>query len=166
MTGVRTHRLTTTPEGGPHVLLLDASGGDVDPDQLRQQARQWPEASSANFASRAYRFPLALVAWHHEPVGIDIERIDPYDEDFCISICTHAERATFSGVSDPAQHQSSLWCSKEALAKALGDAIRYRPQQLESPLRWPEGRSGRWRAQELAAPEGHVAWVCWQGIAP
>jgi phosphopantetheinyl transferase len=55
-----------------------------------------------------------------------------------------------------------MWCGKEALSKALGDALAYDPRRLGSPLSWPDGRSGAWCAAELPAPAGHVAWLCWR----
>ncbi len=58
---------------------------------------------------------------------------------------------------------AELWCAKEALAKALGDAVDYDPRRLESPIRWPELRSGPWRARPIPAlPAGHVGWLCWR----
>jgi hypothetical protein len=58
------------------------------------------------------------------------------------------------------------WCSKEALAKALGDPLRYDPRRLGSPIRWPASRSGPWRAIPLRAPTGHAAWLCWLSATP
>jgi hypothetical protein len=64
--------------------------------------------------------------------------------------------------ADPDNYLTSLWASKEALAKALGDAMLYEPSRLGSPQHWPRGQAGPWRAAELAAPAGHVAWLCWR----
>lgn len=76
---------------------------------------------------RSYRYPYALVASHSEPVGVDVERIEPFDEAFLESILTPSERR--AGVSDanPDRCVASLSSSKEALAKALGDATRHDP---------------------------------------
>lgn len=57
---------------------------------------------------------------------------------------------------------TSLWSSKEALAKALGDALDYDPRRLEGPGAWPEGRSGSWRARALEPAGEYVGWVCWR----
>jgi hypothetical protein len=57
---------------------------------------------------------------------------------------------------------TSLWSSKEALAKALGDALAYDPRRLESPLNWEDGAAGRWRARELTPEPGYVAWLVWR----
>lgn len=61
----------------------------------------------------------------------------------------------------PDNYLTSLWAAKEALAKALGDALCYEPSRLGSPQHWPRGQAGPWRAKQLPAPSGHVAWLCW-----
>ena len=55
-------------------------------------------AADAAHTSRSYRYPYALVASHSEPVGVDIERIEPFDQAFLESILTPSERR--AGVSD------------------------------------------------------------------
>jgi hypothetical protein len=170
---------------GPAVWLIDARAiGLADEAALRAHARQRSAETGAPFTSRSYSFPLALVAWHTAPVGCDIERIVPCDEAFADSIRTPTERATAAEEDDAsgdtadddgterdsADHDSadrdrritSLWCSKEALSKALGDALDYDPRRLEGPGAWPDGRSGPWRAAALDLAEGHVAWVSWR----
>jgi len=42
----------------------------------------------------------------------------------------------------PDNYLTSLWAAKEALAKALGDALCYEPSRLGSPQHWPRGRPG------------------------
>jgi hypothetical protein len=56
---------------------------------------------------------------------------------------------------------TALWSSKEALAKALGDAGDYDPRRLGSPMFWTGGAAGRWRTRRLAVPPGYLAWLCW-----
>lgn len=147
--------------GQPRTRLLDARAEGLDEPGLRARARELAARAGAPHASRSYRYPYALLAWHEHRVGVDIERVEPLDPDFVESICTPSERRRLRGGSD-ARHVTSLWCSKEALAKALGDAVDYDPRRLDSPLAWPDGRSGAWRARELPAPGGHVAWLCWR----
>lgn len=146
----------------PQVRLLDARPADLDVAQLRGWARAETAAHNAPYVARSYRYPYALIAWHEQPVGVDIERIEPCDTAFARSICTPAERAdpAFPTYSDT--YITSLWCSKEALAKALGDATEYDPLRLESPTRWPSGRAGPWLAAPLVVAEGHTAWLCWR----
>jgi phosphopantetheinyl transferase (holo-ACP synthase) len=79
------------------------------------------------------------------------------------SITTPAERAALDGVTDLDAWATDLWSSKEALAKALGDAVLHDPRRLDAPMRWPGFRSGPWRCSRVAPlPERHVAWLCWR----
>jgi hypothetical protein len=95
-------------------------------------------------------------------VGVDIERVGRCDDAFACSIQTPAERATGSPHGDRDRYLTSLWSSKEALAKALGEPLAYEPRRLEGPGAWPEGRSGPWRARALDLGAGYLGWVCWR----
>ena len=152
---------------GPAVFLLRAVDGAEGPgclEELREAARALVQGVGAACSSRSYRHPLAVVALSERPVGIDIERVLPFDRDRADSILTPDERRL--GLSASGALLSSIWSSKEALAKALGDARDYDPRRLESPLFWPDGRSGRWRARRLEGLEADlVGWVCWQAHA-
>jgi len=149
-------------EAAPQVRLIDARAiGLPDESALREHARACSAGTSASSTSRSYCFPLALVAWHTSAVGIDIERVGPCDEVFADSIRTPAERAMGWPADDPDRVFTSLWSSKEALSKALGDALDYDPRWLEGPGAWPDGRSGPWRAATLDVGDDHVAWLCW-----
>ncbi len=150
----------------PAVQLIDARQQGLDEAGLRARARALSDAAGAGHVSRSYSFPYALVVAHSERVGVDIERIRPCDAAFARSICTPAEVADIAAVADPNEHFTSLWSSKEALAKALGDALAYDPQRLESPALWVDGRAGVWRAAELRIAAGHVGWLCWRAAAP
>lgn len=130
--------------------------------ELRGLARSHLAASNAPYRSRSYRAPLALVAWADGPVGADIERIGPLGRRFAESVCTPAERDRFDSKLEDPQFVTSLWSGKEALAKALGDALAYDPQRLESPLGWERGTAGGWRARELRPEPGYVAWLVWR----
>jgi len=112
--------------------------------------------------SRSYRYPYALVGWHCEPLGVDIERISPCDGAFADLICTPAERPVAACASDMDTFLASLWCAKEALAKTLGNALLYEPSRLESPANWPGQRAGSLRGVRLSVPGDHVAWACWR----
>ena len=147
--------------------MLDARDARcADATALRESARAAAESLGQEQVSRSYSFPLALVAGHTGAVGVDIERIEVCTGAFADSIRTPTERtaaatgaATGAAVDDRAV--ISLWSAKEALAKALGDALDYDPRRLEAPSAWPHGRSGPWRAAELDVGMGHVGWVCW-----
>jgi phosphopantetheinyl transferase (holo-ACP synthase) len=93
---------------------------------------------------------------------VDIERVQRCDEAFAASIQTPRERVALPVQGDRDRHFTSLWSGKEALSKALGDALAYDPRRLEGPLGWPDGRSGPWRAARLEVGAEHVAWVCWR----
>jgi hypothetical protein len=150
------------PDGAPEVVLLDARDEGLDEPGLRARARALTAERRKSHVARSYRYPYALVAWHSQPVGVDIERIEPCDAAFARLICTPAERADATASADQDVYLSSLWCSKEALSKALGDALRYDPSRLDSPMRWPELRSGPWSATPLKTVTGHAAWLCWR----
>ncbi len=149
------------PADAPSTWLLDASGSGVGEGGLRERARQLASASGAAFTSRSYRFPYALVACHTAPVGIDIERMDPLDPAFLASISTPEEMRCHPAVPDRG-YAACLWSSKEALAKALGNAVDYDPRRLGSPMYWPQEGSGPWRALSPPVPSGYVAWLCWR----
>jgi hypothetical protein len=166
-------RVPSVSEGPvPAVLLVDARTlGLPDLSALREHARSLSRASDAPFTSRSYCFPFALLAAHASQVGVDIERVSPCDEAFADSIRTPAERAEGWTQADPDRFFTSLWSSKEALSKALGNALAYDPRWLGGPGAWPDGRSGPWRASTLDVGVDHVAWLCWRverpgGIAP
>jgi len=151
-----------SPSDPPTVRLLDARSADLDADGLRAWARQLTAESGAAHVARSYRFPFALVAWHGDAVGVDIERVETCGEAFADLICTASERARLPGIAHADGYLTSLWCSKEALTKALGDALSYDPRRLDSPMFWPDARSGPWRAIRLAPVAGHVGWLCWR----
>lgn len=144
----------------PVVALIDGSVERLDEAALRQTARALSAAVGPATVSRSYRHPYAVVGWHTGPVGVDIERVAGCDEPFARSISTPAEQARTAGAS--CSEIVSLWSSKEALAKALGDAVQYDPRRLESPVGWREGAAGPWRARALPAPDGYCVWVCWR----
>jgi phosphopantetheinyl transferase len=153
--------LTVAGSGVPCVVLLNAVAAELDMDGLRTWARSLCNVED-RFNVRSYRFPYALVAWHSAPVGIDIERHDTYPTGFAASVCTPDELTRYRNAAPDHDELTALWCGKEALAKALGDAGRYDPRRLDSPLHWPDGEAGPWRATALSAPIGHVAWLCWR----
>jgi phosphopantetheinyl transferase (holo-ACP synthase) len=174
--------MTDSAEAAPAVRLLDGRAAQLDERSLRSAARVLSRHCGAAASSRSYRYPYAIVAWHSGDVGVDIEQVTRTDAALANLICTPAERAELACADDRDGWLSSLWCAKEALSKALGDATVYDPSRLNSPTRWPvmetlaaEGGSGeaaattydevrgsgRWRAARLRVPPGHVGWLCW-----
>lgn len=153
-------RIELPEDDAPRVELIDAVRAGCDEAGLRELARTWAPARGAVAVSRSYRFPYALVGWHSDRIGVDIERIEPCSPALAESISTPGEWAAQIAIGDEAV--TSLWSSKEALAKALGDALRYDPRRLESPVSWAHGAAGPWRARRLPAPAGYCAWMCWR----
>lgn len=149
----------------PGLAVLDARERELDGPGLRAWATHHCDARRAAFVSRSYRHPYALLAWHSRRVGVDLEVVESLDRGFAESIATFEERAALAGGFDDPALVASLWSGKEALAKALGDALAYDPRHLSSPLIWSGGRSGPWRAAALAdLPPGHVGWLCWEAL--
>ncbi|MGO9908096.1 MAG: 4'-phosphopantetheinyl transferase superfamily protein [Solirubrobacteraceae bacterium] len=146
--------------GAPVVALIDASTEGLDEAALRARARELGAAVGADRVSRSYCHPYALVGWHAEPIGVDVERVVTCPAEFATSISTPAEEAAARWTTDG--EIVSLWSSKEALSKALGDALNYDPRRLESPAGWPDGICGPWRAATLPLPNGYCGWVCWR----
>lgn len=154
-------RLLDVPiPGAPVVHLLDATGWTSEERELRAVARSITASAPPRYSSRSYAFPLALVALHAEPVGVDIELVASWGPARTASILTVTERQRRSPLDD--RRATSVWSSKEALAKALDTPIHYDPRRLESPAFWPNGAAGRWRSYRLKVPEAYEAWLCWR----
>jgi hypothetical protein len=147
-------------DGAPQVALIDAIDEGLDETALRERARDLGVAVGAGAVSRSYCHPYALVGWHTEPIGVDVERVVACSPEFARSISTPGERASARWNTD--HDIVSLWSSKEALSKALGNALDYDPRRLESPAGWPHGSSGPWRTASLPLPDGYCGWVCWR----
>jgi phosphopantetheinyl transferase len=144
----------------PHLALIDGADAGLDEAGLRTTARGLGAAVGASAVSRSYCHPYALVGWHCAPVGVDIEAVVPCPPEFAESISTPTEYTSGRWTTD--SELVSLWSGKEALAKALGNAVDYDPRRLPSPAGWPGGICGSWRAATLALPDSHCVWVCWQ----
>jgi hypothetical protein len=147
-------------DGAPQVALIDATHEGLAEAGLRTLARDLGTAVGAGAVSRSYCHPYGLVGWHAGPIGVDVERVVACPPEFGTSISTPAEQAAARWTTD--DEIVALWSSKEALSKALGDAINYDPRRLESPAGWPDGICGPWRAATLPLPEGYCGWVCWR----
>ena len=141
----------------PDVYLLRIPGTRAT---VRAAAWRFSSASSRPYSSRSYSVPLTLVALHERPVGVDVERISTLDHDEITSILTPRERKWLT--SSTPEEITSIWSGKEALAKALGDAVAYDPRRLDAPCTWERGEAGRFRARRLDVGQGFVAWACWQ----
>jgi hypothetical protein len=162
-TGISICEVFSRPQGPVVVSLF---GGDRQ--MLSGVARRLCRAVGGP-TSRSYHPPLALVAFHHRRVGVDVEGVEETEVGFFEGIATPLERSRLA--LPPAGPQRdrfliSLWSAKEAVAKTLGDALSYDPRRLDSPLVWEEVSPGLYRAgsayaQSLPLGEGLVGWVCW-----
>ncbi len=127
----------------PTARTFDARSDGLDERGLRQWVQAWSSNVEAPHVSRSCCFPYAVVAWHTEPVGVDIVRTTAGDSEL-----------------------RSVWSSQEALTRALDDGlddgIECDPRPMEPPTFWPDGEAGPWRALKLEVFLGHVAWVCWR----
>ena len=162
--GVAVRPLFSRPEG-PVVLAL--LGGDGE--RLRALARRLC-ALVGGECSRSYHPPVALVGIHAGRVGVDVEGVVATEAGFFEGIATPRERTTLSLPPEGPQRDRfliELWSAKEAVAKALGDALSYDPRRLDSPFVWQEVGPGLYRAgaayaHPLELGEGLVGWVCWR----
>jgi phosphopantetheinyl transferase (holo-ACP synthase) len=159
----------------PLVILLT----DARPADLKARARARCDERFP-YWSRSYSGAVAMVAgWHHR-VGADIELLDRCDEvtwslnddHFRFAVMSPKERK-HSLTLDEAEGRraaTSLWCSKEALAKALGAPQQMDPSRLAGPALWDTRHRGKWRAVLLDAVElgtNAVAWVVFEnGSSP
>ncbi len=153
----------------PRVWLVNTIGADIDMGTLRSQTRMISESvgvtgsgAGARCISRSYRHPFALIATHNDVLGVDIERVDPFDKDFAESICTPSEWSSDATRPRGAVELADVWSTKEALAKALGNALDYDPRRLVSLALAPNNRASAWQAARVSVPSGYVGWVIWR----
>lgn len=158
----------------PLVLLIR----DTDPTRLASRARALSDNSWPCW-SRSYSGVVALIAgWHHR-VGVDIELLHQADEatwsiddpNFRSTIMSAEERAMWPNTTsaDPWASATSVWCSKEALAKALGTPLEMDPARLTGPTAWPGASRGSWCAKFLdvsSLANSAVAWVVYESTSP
>ena len=164
------HRVVGSDENHPLMILIN----DADSTSLRFRAREFCDDSWPHW-SRSYSGVTALVAgWHHR-VGLDFEFLDRVNEPtwsiehgyFRSSMMTSEERETWSvGTTlDARASATSVWCSKEALAKALGTPQELNPARLTGPTTWSNAGRGCWRARFLDTHSlgcDAVAWVVFE----
>lgn len=144
------------PAGGPRVVLLDGRALQEPLPALRRSAQA---LRPDGFVSRSYAAPLGVVAAHARAVGVDVERVQDLGSPFAASMATPEERA--AGLPSAPEAVTAWWSAKEALAKALGDARAYEPDQLTSPTYWTGAARGRWRYRPLGVETGWVGAVVW-----
>lgn len=77
--------------------------------------------------SLAHKGKLAVAIVGEQPVGIDIERIEPREPGFLEMAFTPAELALLAG-ADPDAEYTRGWVAKEVVAKAAGTGLQGRPR--------------------------------------
>ena len=150
---------------------------DDSPSSLRERAQEQCDGRFG-FWSRSYSGRVALIAGSNQRVGVDVELTDLAREDswsltnewFRSSMLTSEERVRIASDSTPGTTLSatSVWSSKEAVAKALGTPRQFDPTRLTGAAVWKDARRGRWRAAYLdLTPLGldAVAWMVYEDFA-
>jgi hypothetical protein len=145
----------------PGYDLFWLAAGFSSDAELRALPRAHPRVRNAANVSSAYSAPVALLAWHSAPVGVDLAVVKPPERRFAEAICTSEELVLFDGCLDDEEVVSSLWAGKRALAKTLGLPPSFDAKHLKSPLAWQNGAAGDFRSLELFPTPDHVAWLVW-----
>lgn len=139
------------PELNGRVTLFERS----DSNETNKIKGGVPKSHPPESLSRSHsgRFTIEVVS--NQRCGIDLEianEIDPewsFDsESFELAILAPGEKELImsSSMSSAKDLATVIWVSKEALAKALGDATNYEPNQIYSPMCWEAMRPDNWQA--------------------
>lgn len=147
---------------------------DDDRSRLRARAREICDDSWSHWSRSYSRNGALIVGWHHR-VGVDFEYLDQLRDPtwsvnhdiFRSSIMTADERERWpvNSDGDDTALATSVWCSKEALAKALGTPLKMDPARLSGPSSWSDAPHGVWRATSLGGAtfdRDAVAWVVFE----
>ena len=143
----------------PESLISDSSAGGAPSEEYAHRSR-----------SHSGKFTVEITA--SVRCGVDLEAARDADESWSIespmfqkAILAHGEYEQVLQ-SRHVMHpylETLIWSSKEALSKTLGDATKYEPSQLASPLTWPDGKSAKWQALHIdlltETGEMFVVWV-------
>ena len=133
---------------------------------------QTDESWHLPFASKSHSRGLTVVLQSNHPCGVDLESLDseiePWlfaDQRFQDFVLAPGEAQAIKA-SKYAEHgflATVVWSSKEALAKALGDARKYSPSRLRSPISWESEPVQNWEAEfieiEFADHSRFCIWV-------
>lgn len=123
--------------------------------------------------SRSYSKNWGVAAGWSSRVGIDIEVFD-HDcddamwpgslKDFAAGLLPSDEHGNFFSLHGTSikYSKSSIWSSKEALAKALGDALLYDPKKLTTPALCEHDIAQKWKSKFYSKLIGNSKiLVCW-----
>ena len=123
------------------------------------------------FFSRSYCANFSITVTNSKRCGIDMESISGTQPDWNINnplfqdsmlAPGELERIKQSSYWEQPNLEQNIWSSKEALAKALGEAKNYQPNKIYSPLTWKTNPTIGWNAtfREFTA-EGGVPLFVW-----
>ena len=105
--------------------------------------------------SRSYSGRFAIEVVSNQRCGIDLEIAKEAEFDwsvnselFELAMLAPGEKELImaSSLSSDKDLETVIWVSKEALAKALGDATRYEPSKIYSPICWDGMQPNNWQA--------------------
>ena len=114
-----------------------------------------PRRHSLEQLSRSYSGRFAIEVLSNQRCGIDLEIAKEADFDwsvnselFEIAMLAPGEKDLImsSRFSSDKDLETLIWVSKEALAKALGDATQYEPSKIYSPICWDDMQPNNWQA--------------------
>ncbi len=76
---------------------------------------------------------VAVCAISHNPVGIDVEKVEPYDDQLARAICSPSEYEWVQAdCAARAERFTELWTRKESMVKCSGTGIQEDPRQISS----------------------------------
>lgn len=122
-------------------------------------AKKGNRGAPSRFVSRSYSGDFMAQIESLEHCGIDIELGQSSQDNWSITsrhfiaaVLAPHERESLLATSwaNEPFFETQIWCSKEALAKASGDASKYEPNELVSPMTWPNGLQDGARAKSMA----------------
>jgi 4'-phosphopantetheinyl transferase len=128
----------------------------LDGRELRftEHGKPWVEGGPRFNLSHTGALALIALSATRE-VGIDVERADRRAQAVIRSL-TATERQLL-GAAPTAEQLLQTWCRKEALAKAIGGGLNWRPQDFDTTA------PGGYALTDLDAGTGYVASLAVQG---
>jgi phosphopantetheinyl transferase len=119
------------------------------------EARTNNEATTFKHISRSYSGKYVVEVKSETRCGVDMEVLRPVELAWSIDSPFFEKAMLVPGEKELilqsafSEHQflsTLIWASKEALAKALGDARNYEPSKLLSPIAWDALKTTTWCA--------------------
>jgi 4'-phosphopantetheinyl transferase len=152
----------TVAHGALRELLgarLHVAPGEVTLATGRHGKPEVPGTALRFNLSHTRSLALVALAWGFE-VGVDVERLDR--RSWAVErTLTPAEAAAVGRAADRHAELLRVWCRKEALGKALGGGLGWRPERFDTTA------PGEFWLTDVPVRPGHVAALaCAGGPAP